>query len=93
MDEETVAQIHLPESERSLAPQDALAVRFAEKMATDFRSVDAAFMAELREHFDDAEIAELGLMIGQYMALGRMLVISGGHKLACEIYDPEQGPG
>ena len=50
-------------------------------------------MAELREHFDDAEISELGLMIGQYMALGRMLVISGGHKLACEIYDPEQGPG
>ena len=32
-------------------------------------------MAELKEHFEDAEIAELGLMIGQYMALGRMLVI------------------
>ena len=44
-------------------------------------------MAELREHFSDAEIAELGLMIGQYMALGRMLVISGGHKGACEIYE------
>ena len=50
-------------------------------------------MAELREHFDDAEISELGLMIGQYMALGRMLVIAGGHKYACEIYDPDQGPG
>lgn len=63
-------------------------MRFAEKMATDFRSVDAAFMAELREHFNDAEISELGLMIGQYMALGRMLVIAGGDKLACEIYVP-----
>jgi hypothetical protein len=49
--------------------------------------VDPVFMAELREHFSDAEIAELGLMIGQYMALGRMLVISGGHKGACEIYE------
>lgn len=56
-------------------------------MATDFRSVDAAFARELREHFSDAEIAELGLMIGQYMALGRMLVISGGHQGACEIYE------
>ena len=65
-----------------------MAVRFAEKLATDFRSVDAAFMAELREHFEDAEIAELGLMIGQYMALGRMLVIAGGHKAMCEIYVP-----
>lgn len=27
-------------------------------------------------------------MIGQYMALGRMLVISGGHHAACEIYTP-----
>ncbi len=57
-------------------------------MATDFRSVDAAFMSELRAHFSDAEISELGLMIGQYMALGRRLLISGGHKLACEIYVP-----
>ena len=46
-------------------------------------------MAELRAHFQDAEIAELGMMIQQYIALGRLLVISGGHKLACEIYVPE----
>ncbi len=84
-----VAQIHLPEAERKLEPREALAVRFAEKMASDFRTVDAAFRAELRTHFDDAEIAELGLMIGQYLALGRLLVIAGGDKLACEIYVPE----
>jgi len=66
-----------------------LAVRFAEKFATDFRTVDSAFKAELREQFADAEIAELGLMIGQYIALGRLLVIAGGDKLACEIYVPE----
>lgn len=64
-------------------------MRFAEKLATDFRSVDAAFMAELRQHFEDAEIAELGMMIGQYIALGRLLVIAGGHKMACEIYVPD----
>lgn len=27
-------------------------------------------------------------MIGQYLALGRLLVISGQHQLACEIYEP-----
>ncbi len=61
-------------------------MRFAERMASDFTTVDSAFKAELLEHFEPAEMAELGLMIGQYMALGRMLVISGGHKMACEIY-------
>jgi hypothetical protein len=44
---------------------------------------------ELREVFTDAEIAELGLMIGQYLALGRLLVIAGSHKGACEIYVPD----
>ncbi len=51
--------------------------------------MDAAFKVELREHFSDAEIAELGMMIGQYIALGRLLVIAGGHKGACEIYVPD----
>jgi alkylhydroperoxidase family enzyme len=63
-------------------------VRFAEKLATDFRSVDSAFKAELREHFEAAEIAELGMMIGQYIALGRLLVLAGADKQACEIYVP-----
>ena len=64
-------------------------MRFAEKLATDFRTVDSAFKAELRGHFSDAEIAELGMMIGQYIALGRLLVIAGGHKAACKIYIPD----
>jgi alkylhydroperoxidase family enzyme len=51
--------------------------------------VDAAFKTELREHFSDAEIAELGMMIGQYISLGRLLVIADAHKGACEIYVPE----
>ena len=84
-----MAQIHLPENERRLEPRDALAVRYAEKMAADFRSVDRPFLDELREHFSDAEIVELGLMIGQYLALGRMLVVTGNHKAACELYVPD----
>ncbi len=64
-------------------------MRFAERFAHDFRSVDEPFLDELRQHFDDAEISELGMMIGQYLALGRMLVIAGGHKAMCEIYVPD----
>ncbi|MBW2422683.1 MAG: hypothetical protein JRG86_00445 [Deltaproteobacteria bacterium] len=58
-------------------------------MAADHRSVDADFMAELRAHFSDEEIAELAMMVGQYISMGRLLVITGGHKAACAIYDPE----
>lgn len=82
-----MAEIHEPEALRRLPPREALAVRYAERMATDFRSVDAAFMDELRGQFSEAEIVELGLMIGQYMAMGRLLVITGAHEAACEIYE------
>jgi hypothetical protein len=58
-------------------------------MAADYRSVDADFMAELRTHFSDEEVAELAMMVGQYISMGRLLVIMGGHKAACAIYDPE----
>ena len=64
-------------------------MRLAEKFAGDFRSPDDALKDELAEHFSPAEIAELNLMIGQYIAMGRMLVFTGGDKAACEIYIPE----
>ena len=84
-----MSQIHLPEEDRLLGPQEGLAIRFAEKLATDFRSVDSAFMSELRCVFSDAEIAELGMMIGQYISLGRLLVVAGADRAAQEIYVPE----
>jgi alkylhydroperoxidase family enzyme len=84
-----VAQIHLPQSERVLEPRDALAVRFAEKMAAGPHAVDSAFKVELLAHFSAAEVVELGMMIGQYLSWGRMLVITGGHKGACEIFVPD----
>jgi len=81
--------MHRPEVERALEPREALAVRWAEKCATDFRAVDDAFKAELREHFSEAEIVELGMMIGQYLSFGRLLVQLGLDKAACEIYVPQ----
>ncbi len=61
-------------------------MRFAEKVASDHRSVDAAFMAELRLHFSEAQVVELSMMIGQYISFGRQLVMLGIGKGACEIY-------
>jgi hypothetical protein len=64
-------------------------VRFAERAALDWRRVDTAFLTELRAQFSSAEIAELGMMIQQYVALGRLLVMAGADKAACEIYVPK----
>ena len=39
------------------------ALRLADKLSGDDRSVDAAFMAALREHFSDDQILDLGMTI------------------------------
>ena len=44
--------------------REKLAVRFAQRMATDHQNVDDEFFAELRREFTDPEIFELGMITG-----------------------------
>jgi len=55
--------------------RERLAVLYAEKLAVDHRSIDDAFFDELRTVFSDAEIVELGMMAGQYIGFGRLLMV------------------
>jgi hypothetical protein len=41
-----------------------MALRYSELMATDPDALDAAFFDELRQHYSEEEIVELGLFIG-----------------------------
>ena len=46
------------------SPADKIALRYSELMATDPDAVDAAFFDELRQHYSEEEIIELGGFIG-----------------------------
>ncbi|MBK79638.1 MAG: hypothetical protein CMQ43_01790 [Gammaproteobacteria bacterium] len=59
----------------SFTPREAMAVAFAERLATDHQSIDDDFFEQLGEHFDEAEILELGMMAGQYIGFGRLLMV------------------
>jgi hypothetical protein len=48
-------------------------------------------MAQVRRHFDEAQVLELGMMIGQYIGFGRLLVQVGLDRGACELYTPDLG--
>jgi hypothetical protein len=43
---------------------DKLALRYSELMATDPDAIDATFFDELRKHYSEGEIVELGAFIG-----------------------------
>lgn len=59
----------------SFTPREAVAVEFAERLARDHHSIDDAFFDRLREHFSEPEILELGMMAGQYIGFGRLLMV------------------
>ena len=46
-----------------LPPRTKAALRLADKLSGPYPTVDVAFMAELRTHFTDGEILDLGMTI------------------------------
>jgi AhpD family alkylhydroperoxidase len=77
LDEERIAQLDLPEAEWQLDPRERLAVEFADRLAFDHLRIDQPFVDRLQAVFTPAEILELGMMIGQYIGFGRLLVAMG----------------
>lgn len=59
----------------SFTGREALAVEFAERLATDHQRIDDAFFDRLRGQFSEPEILELGMMAGQYIGFGRLLMV------------------
>ena len=77
LDEDKICQLDLPEDTQHLSKREKLAVLYAEKMALDHQSIDDSFVEQLKTEFTDPEIVELGMMIGQYIGFGRLLVALG----------------
>ena len=58
--------------EKSMNARESAAVDFAERLAEAHASIDAEYMARLRQHFSDPEVVELGLITGAFIMLGRL---------------------
>lgn len=68
-----------------LTERERVAVAYAEMLAVDHHAIDDADIARVREHFDEAEMLELTMMIGQYIGFGRTLAILQLEAVACRI--------
>lgn len=54
-------------------------------MALSHHEIGDEFFRELRAEFSDAEVLELGMMIGQYIGLGRLLMVLDVERPVCSI--------
>ena len=71
--EEKIAQ--LDAATNNYSPRENLAIEYAEKMAVDHHCIDDAFFERLHGEFTDPEIVELGMLIGQFIGVGRFLMV------------------
>jgi AhpD family alkylhydroperoxidase len=74
VDEELYAHVDDPAA-GDYSEQERLAIEYAEKFALDHRSLDDAFFARMKGEFSDAEILELTVSIGDWIAFGRMTAV------------------
>jgi alkylhydroperoxidase family enzyme len=61
----------------SYSERERLAIEYAELFALDHHAIDDAFFARLRAAYADAEILDLTVCIGGWVALGRTLHVLG----------------
>jgi AhpD family alkylhydroperoxidase len=72
VDEVLVCQLASPDEAPDLTDAERAALRFADRMATDHLSIDDAAVADLRAHFTEAEVVELGMNIAAFVGYGRL---------------------
>ena len=53
------------------------AIRYADVMAGDHKSASADLFDELRKHFSESEIVELGMRISTFLGYGRLIHVLG----------------
>ena len=62
-----------------------MAIEYAERMATDHHGIDDAFFERLHGEFSEPEILELGMLIGQFIGVGRLLMVLDLEPRECAI--------
>ena len=58
---------------------DRVAIEYAEKFAIDHLALDDAWFDRAREHYSDEQLHGMALMIGSWIALGRVQTVFDVH--------------
>jgi alkylhydroperoxidase family enzyme len=72
LDEQTVCSLERPAEAPDLTARERAALDYADVMSIDHHAVDDATFDRLRDHFDEGEIVELGMVCGLCIGFGRL---------------------
>ena len=72
LSEDLVCSLAKPHEADNLSDAEKSAIRFGELMATDHLAIGDAIYADLRLHFSEAQIVELGMTVAFFVGFGRL---------------------
>ena len=67
-----VCSLERPQEAENLSAAEKAAIRYGELMATDHLAINDAVYADLRQHFTEAQIVELGMTVAFFVGFGRL---------------------
>lgn len=67
-----VCSLERPQEAENLSAAEKAAIRYGELMATDHLAIDDTVYADLRQHFTEAQIVELGMTVAFFVGFGRL---------------------
>jgi len=70
--EDLVCSLEKPQEAENLSAAEKIAIRYGELMATDHLAIGDDFYAELRTHFSQSEVVELGMTVAFFVGFGRL---------------------
>lgn len=70
--EDLVCSLERPEEADDLSEAEKVAIRYGELMATDHLRIDDAIYDELRKHYTQPQIVELGMVVAFFVGFGRL---------------------
>ncbi|HEY7070767.1 MAG TPA: carboxymuconolactone decarboxylase family protein [Acidimicrobiales bacterium] len=88
-DEESLAAVSQHATSDRFSDAERVAIEYAERFATDSQAIDGDLLARLNAHFSPAEIVDLTLVLGKYLALGRFMQVLDLDQACTIAYDAE----
>jgi alkylhydroperoxidase family enzyme len=71
--QEAVCALEKPQEAENLTPQERKAIEYCDKFANDWLSIDNTYFDEMRLHFTEQEIVQLGLVCALHLGTGRLM--------------------
>lgn len=74
-DEDSLAAVSQCAGSDLFSDAERVAIEYAERFCTDSKDIDDGLLARLGEHYTPAEIVDLTLVVGKYLAMGRFMQV------------------